>query len=197
MKLAEWARANGVHPQTAYRWFRQGTMPVPARRLPSGTILVDTPGSPPGGRVVLYARVTAYDQRADLDRQVARLTAWATGQGMVVADVVREVGAGVNGKRPRLRRLLADPHATTILVEHQDRLARFGVEHLEAALAAQGRRLLVVEPGETSDDLMRDMIEVLTGFCARLYGRRGARNRALRAVTCAKRPPELTGVEVG
>jgi putative resolvase len=141
--------------------------------------------------------VTAYDQRADLDRQVARLTAWATGQGMVVADVVREVGAGVNGKRPRLRRLLADPHATTIVVEHQDRLARFGVEHLEAALAAQGRRLLVVEPGETNDDLMRDMIEVLTGFCARLYGRRGARNRALRAVTCAKRPPELTGVEVG
>jgi putative resolvase len=197
MKLAEWARANGVHPQTAYRWFRQGTMPVPARRLPSGTILVDTPGSPPGERAVLYARVTAYDQRADLDRQVARLTAWATGQGMVVADVVREVGAGVNGKRPRLRRLLADPHATTIVVEHKDRLARFGVEHLEAALAAQGRRLLVVEPGETNDDLMRDMIEVLTGFCARLYGRRGARNRALRAVTCAKRPPELTGAEVG
>ena len=197
MKLAEWARANGVHPQTAYRWFRQGTMPVPARRLPSGTILVDTPGSPPSGRVVLYARVTAYDQRADLDRQVARLTAWATGQGMVVADVVREVGAGVNGKRPRLRRLLADPHATTIVVEHQDRLARFGVEHLEAALAAQGRRLLVVESWDTSDDLMRDMIEVLTGFCARLYGRRGARNRALRAVTCAKRPPERTGVEVG
>jgi putative resolvase len=197
MKLAEWARANGVHPQTAYRWFRQGTMPVPARRLPSGTILVDTPGSPPGGRVVLYARVTAYDQRADLDRQVARLTAWATGQGMVVAEVVREVGAGVNGKRPRLRRLLADPHATTIVVEHQDRLARFGVEHLEAALAAQGRRLLVVEPGETSHDLMGDMIEVLTGFCARLYGRRGARNRALRAVTCAKRPPELIGVDLG
>jgi putative resolvase len=198
MKLAEWARANGVHPQTAYRWFRQGTMPVPARRLPSGTILVDTPGNPPSaGCVVLYARVTGYDQRADLDRQVARLTAWATGQGMVVAEVVREVGAGVNGKRPRLRRLLTDPHATTIVVEHQDRLARFGVEHLEAALAAQGRRLLVVEPGETSDDLIRDMIEVLTGFCARLYGRRGARNRALRAVTCAKRPPELTGVEVG
>jgi putative resolvase len=197
MKLAEWARANGVHPQTAYRWFRQGTMPVPARRLPSGTILVDTPGSPPGARVVLYARVSSHDQRADLERQVARLTTWATRQGMVVAEVVREVGAGVNGKRPRLTRLLADPQATVIVVEHQDRLARFGVEHLEAALAAQGRRLLVVEPGETSDDLMGDMIEVLTGFCARLYGRRGARNRALRAVTCAKRPPEFTGVGAG
>jgi putative resolvase len=193
MKLAEWARANGVHPQTAYRWFRQGTMPVPARRLPSGTILVDTPGSPPGGRVVLYVRVSAHDQRADLDRQVARLTAWATNQGMVVADVVREVGAAVNGKRPRLRRLLADPHATTIMVEHQDRLARFGVEHLEAALAAQGRRLLVVDPGESTDDLMRDLIDVLTEFCARLYGRRGARNRALRAVTAAKQSPDPLG----
>jgi putative resolvase len=190
MKLAEWARVNRVHPQTAYRWFRQGTMPVPARRLPSGTILVDAPESPSGGRAVVYARVSAHDQRADLDRQVARLTAWATGQGGAVAEVVTEVGSGLNGKRPKLKRLLADPTVAVIVVEHRDRLARFGVEHLEAALSAQGRRLLVVDPGETGDDLVGDMIEVLTGFCARLYGRRGARNRAMRAVTCAKRPPD-------
>jgi putative resolvase len=193
MKLAVWARANGVHPQTAYRWFRQGTMPVPARQLPSGTILVDVPGSPPGGRVVLYARVAAHDQRANLDRQVARMTAWAAKQGMAVAEVVCEVGASVNGKRPKLRRLLADPQATAIVVEHRDRLVRFGVEYLEAALAAQGRRLLVVDPGESTDDLMRDMIDVLTEFCARLYGRRGARNRALRAVTAAKQSLDPLG----
>jgi putative resolvase len=190
MKLAEWARVNRVHPQTAYRWFRQGTMPVPAQRLPSGTILVDAPESPSGGRAVLYARVSAHDQRADLDRQVARLTAWATGQGVAVAEVVTEVGSGLNGKRPKLKRLLADPQTTVIVVEHRNRLARFGVEHLEAALSAQGRRLVVVDPGETGDDLVRDMIEVLTSFCARLYGRRGARNRAMRAVTCARKPPD-------
>jgi putative resolvase len=190
MKLAEWARVNGVHPQTAYRWFRQGTMPVPARRLPSGTILVDAPDRLSGGRAVLYARVSSHDQQADLDRQVARLTAWATGQGVAVTEVVTEVGSGVNGKRPKLKRLLADPQVTVIVVEHRDRLARFGVEHLEAALSAQRRRLVVVDPGETGDDLVRDMIEVLAGFCARLYGRRGARNRAMRAVTCAKRPPD-------
>ena len=73
-----------------------------------------------------------------------------------------------------------------IVVEHRDRLARFGVEHLDAALAAQGRRVLVADAGETADDLVRDMIEVLTSMCARLYGRRGARNRAMRAVTAAK-----------
>jgi putative resolvase len=194
MKLAAWARANGVHPQTAYRWFRQGTMPVPARRLPSGTILVEVPGSDNDGggldqRAVLYARVSAHDQRGELDRQVTRLSGWATAQGVTVAEVVTEVGSGLNGRRPKLRRVLADPRATMIVVEHRDRLARFGVELLEAALSAQGRRLVVVDPGETSDDLLRDMIEVLTSFCARLYGRRGARNRALRAVTCAKKPP--------
>jgi putative resolvase len=194
MKLAAWARANGVHPQTAYRWFRQGTMPVPARRLPSGTILVEVPGSDNDGggldqRAVLYARVSAHDQRGELDRQVTRLSGWATAQGVTVAEVVTEVGSGLNGRRPKLRRVLADPRAAMIVVEHRDRLARFGVDHLEAALSAQGRRLVVVDPGETSDDLVRDMVEVLTSFCARLYGRRGARNRALRAMTCAKKPP--------
>jgi putative resolvase len=191
VKLAAWARANGVHPQTAYRWFRQGRMPVPARRLPSGTILVEVPGSDgaPDRGVVLYARVSAHDQRADLHRQVARLAGWAAGHGLGVAEVVTEVGSGMNGRRPRLARLLADPTVATLVVEHRDRLARFGVEHLQAALSAQGRRLVVVDPGETSDDLVGDMIDVLTSFCARLYGRRGARNRALRAVTCARKPP--------
>jgi putative resolvase len=192
MKLAAWARANGVHPQTAYRWFRQGTMPVPARRLPSGTILVEVPGGNSDGteeqRVVLYARVSAHDQRTDLDRQVARLSAWAAGQGIVVAEVVGEVGSGMNGRRPRLRRLLADPTVAMIVVEHRDRLARFGVEYLEAALGAQARRL-VLDPDEASEDLVSDLVEVLTSFCARLYGRRGARNRALRAVTCTKQLP--------
>lgn len=103
-----------------------------------------------------------------------------------MTHTVVEVGSGLNGDRPRLRRLLADPTVTTIVVEHRDRLARFGVEQLQAALAAHSRRILVADPGETSDDLVGDMIDMLTSFCARLYGRRGARNRALWAVTFAK-----------
>jgi putative resolvase len=82
-----------------------------------------------------------------------------------------------------------------IVVEHRDRLARLGVEHLGAVLAAQGRRIVVVDDGETTDDLVRDMIEVLTSMCARLDGRRGARNRALRALSAAKQsdPVEVAG----
>lgn len=121
---------------------------------------------------------------------MARLTGWATGQGLMVGEVVCEVGSGMNGSRPKLRRILSDPSVTVIVVEHRDRLARSGVEQLESALAAAGRRVLVSDPGETSDDLVRDMIEVLTSMCARLYGRRGARNRAMRAITAAERGGE-------
>ncbi len=92
----------------------------------------------------------------------------------------------MNGRRPELRRILSDPSVMVIVVEHCDRLARFGTERLNAVLGSAGRRVLVADPGETSDDLVRDMIEVLTSMCAWLYGRRGARDRAMRAVTAAK-----------
>ncbi|MFZ2056421.1 MAG: IS607 family transposase [Acidimicrobiales bacterium] len=187
MKLAAWARSYGVHPQTAYRWFRDGTMPVPARRLASGTIVVEhDPVAVAEGRTVAYCRVSSHDQRDDLERQAGRVRLWASEHGLSVDEVVTEVGSGLNAKRPRLARLLADASATRIIVEHRDRLARFGVEHLGAALSAQGRVVLFVDEGEVDDDLVRDMTEVLTSFCARLYGRRGARNRALRAITTAK-----------
>jgi len=78
--------------------------------------------------------------------------------------------------------LLCDQSVTTFVVEHRDRFARFGAEYVEAALAASGRRLLVAGPAEVDDDLVRDVTEILTSLCARLYGKRAAANRAARAV---------------
>ena len=79
---------------------------------------------------------------------MARLTGWATSNGYVVGEVVAEVGSGLNGKRPKLRRILSDPSALVVVVEHRDRLARFGVEHLEAALSTQGRRVTATKQAE-------------------------------------------------
>jgi len=93
---------------------------------------------------------------------------------------------GLNGRRRKVLRLLSDPTISTILVEHRDRLARVGAEAVTAALAAQGRRLMVVDPADTPGHLGRDMREVLTSCCARLYGRRGARKRAIAALRSAK-----------
>jgi len=161
-------------------------MPVPVRRLASGTIWVDVVPRGGVGRVVLYARVSGHDQPSDLDRQAG----WATGKGLTVAEVVCEAGSGMNGRRPRVRRILSDPCVRLIVVEYRDRLVRFGAGQLDAALAAAGRRVLAAGPGQTTDDLVRDVIEVLTGRCARRYGRRGARDRALRAVTAARHAGE-------
>ncbi len=91
----------------------------------------------------------------------------------------------MNGARAKVRRLLADPEVTAIVVEHRDRLGPMDVELVEAALSAGNRRLVVLDAGEVEDDLVRDMTEVLTSFCARLYGRRSARDRAQRALASA------------
>jgi putative resolvase len=188
VNLTDWARVHDVHPQTAYRWFRQGTLPVPAVRVGPRTILVN-PQAPPAaqaGGVGLYARVSSHDQRGDLQRQVARLVRWAERAGVPVMRVETEVGSGMHGARSKVRRLLADPKVIMVVVEDRDRLARMNAELVEAALSAHGRRLVVVDDGAVTDDLVRDMVEVLTSFCARLYGRRSARNRALKALRCAR-----------
>jgi putative resolvase len=185
VRLSQWARQEGIHYQTAWKWFKDGTLPVNARQTATGTILVDVPAVSPAGGVALYARVSSSDQREDLERQVGRLAAWATGQGLGVSVTVAEVGSGVNGSCGKLKRLLADQSVATIVVEHRERLARFGVEYVEAALAAQGRRLVVVEEREVDDDLVGDITEVLTLMCARLYGRGSAKRRAERALTAA------------
>ncbi|WP_343709529.1 IS607 family transposase, partial [Mycobacterium sp.] len=170
-------------------WFRDGTLPVPAVRVNSRSVLV-SPDVLPGALTAafgLYARVSSHDQKSELDRQVARLSRWAAQAGGQVVRVEAEVGSGVNGSRSKVRRLLADPKVTAVVVEHRDRLGRMNTELVEAALSAHGRRLVVLDSGEVTDDLVRDMVEVLTSFCARLYGRRSARNRALKAVGCAQR----------
>lgn len=189
MKLSDWARANGIHPKTALRWHERGVLPVPTRRVGPRTILVEAPAQSGAGRgAALYARVASHDQRDDLQRQMGRLTEWAAGQGLVVTQAVTEVGSGMNGSRPQLRRLLADASVGCIVVEHRDRLARLGSEYIEAALVGAGRRLVVVDAAEVEDDLVRDLTEVLTSLCARLYGRRSARTRAQRALRCAAAP---------
>ncbi|MFF4352517.1 IS607 family transposase [Streptomyces sp. NPDC001530] len=110
---------------------------------------------------------------------------WAAQAGHRVVRCEAEVASGLNGSRAKIRRLLADPAVTTVVVEHKDRLGRMNTELVEAALSASGRRLVALDDGEVEEDLVRDMVEVLTSFCARLYGRRSARNRAKKALEAA------------
>ena len=186
MNLKQWAAAQGVSYDTARRWYLAGKLPVPAYQV-GRLIVIGEPVLPDAtvGSTVVYARVSSADQRPDVDRQVARVTSWATGQRLPVDRVVTEVGSALNGHSRKFLALLGDPKVSTIVVEHRDRFARYGAEYVEASLAASGRRLLVVDPGEVDDDLVRDVSEILTSLCVRLYGRHAAANRAARAVAAA------------
>jgi predicted site-specific integrase-resolvase len=186
VNLPVWAERNGVARVSAYRWFHAGLLVVPARKV-GRLIVVDEPvgEAGPRGRTAVYARVSWADQRADLDRQVARVTAWATAEQIPVDKVVVEVGSALNGHRRKFVALLGDRSVHRIVVEHRDRLGRFGSEYVAAALAAQGGELVVMDAAEVDDDLVRDMTEILTSMCARPYGERAAQNRARCALAAA------------
>jgi predicted site-specific integrase-resolvase len=101
VNLKEWAATTGISYATARRRYESGTLPVPMYRLGRLIMVGEPVTSPTGeaGQVVVYARVSSAEQRSDLDRQVARVTVWATGQYLVVSRVVTEVGSALNGHR--------------------------------------------------------------------------------------------------
>ena len=187
ISLTAWGRLYGFDKATTSRLHHTGKLPpdLQIEQLPNGRYYVVVPPEN-DGRCVVYARVSSGDQREDLDRQVGRVVEWATQQGCRPDQVVKEIGSGLNGNRSSLRRVIADPTVNMIMVEHRERLCRFGFEYVEAALAGRGARILVMEDGELEDDLVRDVTEVMTSLCARLYGRRSARRRAERALAAAR-----------
>lgn len=188
MQVREWAKREHLSPYTVWKWCREGTMPVPVEQTPTGMWLIHDPkyeNATPAtavGRTVCYARVSFSDQKTDLQRQGDRLKAFAFNMGVDAPEVVTEIGSGVDDKRRKLNQLLADSTATTIIVEHRDRLACMNVGLVESALEASGRKLVVVDDTERDDDLVQDVTEVLTLFCARLYDHKSAKRRAQQAV---------------
>lgn len=178
MKLRDYARKMGVRYETAWRWFKQGHLA--GQQLPSGTIVILAPeeigATQQPVSVAVYARVSAAENRPDLERQADRLIAYSSAKGYQLAQVVKEVGSGVNDSRPRFLRLLADPSIGVIVVEHQDRATRFGFRYLETLLEQQGRRIEVVNRAEDGrEDLLSDLVAIVYSFSARLYGQRRAK----------------------
>ena len=147
--------------------------------------------APPPGRVARYARVSSADQQAGLDRQRQRLRDYAAANGDSVAKEVSEMASGLTDHRPQLSKLLMDPTIGTLVVEHQDRLTRFGYEDIRQLLETQGRHLEVLFPSETDDELVDELVDdfvaVLTSLATRLYGRRTAKRRAAHMQACVKR----------
>ena len=146
ISLTAWGRLYGFDKATTSRLHRTGKLPpeLQIEQLPNERYYVVVPPAN-DGRCVVYARVSSGDQKEDLDRQVGRVVEWATQQGYRPDEVVKEIGSGLNGNRRQLRRVVGDHTVRTIVVEHRERLCRFGFEYVEAALAGRGARIVVTD----------------------------------------------------
>lgn len=186
IKLSDYARKIGVSYRTAWRWFKAGQLK--GYQVETGTIIVTEPlpeatAPAPVQKVAIYARVSAAENKDNLGGQAKRLMDYCAAKGYPVAVVVKEIGSGVNDARPRLLKLLTDPSITLIVVEHKDRLTRFGFHYIEKLLAMQGRRIAVINLAENGkEDLMQDFVSIVTSFCARLYGQRRAKRKTERII---------------
>lgn len=190
MKLSDYAKQAGVRYETAWRWFRDGK--IKGYRVGAHTIIVTDERLAPEAasealsvteknKVVVYARVLSAENRTNLDSQAERLASYCAAKGYQVSQVVKEVGSGVNDSRPKLLKLLTDGSVGVIVVEHKDRLTRFGFRYIEALLGQQGRRVEVVNLAEDrQEDLLSDLTAIIYSFCARLYGQRRAKRKTER-----------------
>lgn len=134
-------------------------------------------------RAIVYARASTRKQAeaGNLTRQEERLVTYAVKQGYQVAASLTEIVSGVNERRPQLRKalqMIAEKQAGVLMVEFRDRLARFGYDYLELFVTTHGGRIEVMEQAESqspNEELVADLIAIITSFSARIYGRRGKR----------------------
>lgn len=178
MKLSQYAKRAGVTYKTAWRWYKAGMLD--AYQKYTGTIVVGEEQNltPITGRIALYARVSSADQKQDLARQLQRLRDYAAAKGYAVSKEVVEIASGLNDTRPKLSKLLSDPTIGTIIVEHKDRITRFGFEYIRRLLEVQNKRIEVIFETVTNDELIDDFEAVITCMAARMSGRRHAKQSA-------------------
>jgi predicted site-specific integrase-resolvase len=190
MKLSDYAKALGISYLTAWRHYKAGKIPYPTSQLPTGTVIVDyDPKKMSGGvvRVGIYARVSSAENKDNLDRQAIRLTQYAIAKGYQIVYVVKEIGSGLNDNRKKLEKLLLKDDYDVLLVEHKDRLGRFGTHYMDILLRRLGVNLEIVNLADNGrDELMQDLVAIITSFAARLYGQRRAKRKTEKIVEALK-----------
>jgi predicted site-specific integrase-resolvase len=113
-----------------------------------------------------------------LEAQAERLALFCAAKGWQIREDIREVGSGLNDLRPKLLKLLKEGRVTRLVVEHKDRLARFGVSYIEECVAKFGGEIFVVnEAAGHKEDLVQDFVSVITSFCAKIYGQRRSKRK--------------------
>jgi len=177
MKLSQYAKQVGISYRTAWDWYRTGKI----KGYQVGDTIIITELDDPGKRadeIAVYARVSSPKHQLLLDSQAERLLQYCNARGYEVKHVVKEIGSGVHDNCPQLLKLLCTSSVGIIVIEHKERLMRFGFDYIQALLNQSGRRIEVMgDIGPENDELLDDMADILYRLCARLYGQRRAKRK--------------------
>ena len=188
IKIGEAAKLFGVTPQTVRRWEREGQV-VPVRRSEGGTRYYDLKQllglkELETDLTVAYARVSSRDQKEDLKRQVERLELFCAAKGWSY-EVIQDLGSGINYRKKGLKQLLEkilNCQVKRVVLTHKDRLLRIGGELVFALCEARNVEVVIINQGEEpsfEEELVQDVLEIITVFSARMYGARSHKNRKL------------------
>lgn len=183
MRLKDYANYLGISYQTAWRWWKAGKLPHHAYQSETGVVIVDVQPTKESelkqsNRAAIYARVSSAENKDNLEIQAERLSHYAIIKGYKITKIVKEVGSGLNDNRKKLEKLLMSSDYDILIVEHKDRLARFGTHYLDLLLSRCGIKLEIVNLADNQrDELLQDLIAIITYFAARLYGQRRAKRK--------------------
>lgn len=173
IKLSKWAKNNGLTYRTAYQYFIDGRLD--AIQLDTGTILVseEEVNKKVDEKTVIYCRESSSENKPALENQVKRCSDFCAAKGWVVSKTIKEIGSGLNDKRPKFLEIIEDKSITRIVVEHKDRFGRFGLEPIRRLLILSGKELFIINEADSNkEDLIQDFVSIITSFCARVYGQR-------------------------
>lgn len=178
-KLSQYAKENNVTYHTAWNHFNAGLIEG-AYQLPTGTIVMpDSHRSKPDkDYIVTYARVSSSENKNNLNNQSKRLVEFCNAKGWIVDEQIKEVGSGINDQRPKLKKLLQKGKATKIVVEHKDRLTRFGFEYIKTVCDKFNCEIVVLNNSDDEkENIVEDFVSIITSFCAKIYGQRRSKRK--------------------
>jgi putative resolvase len=184
------AQELGVSRDTLRRWEKSGKITV--ERTPKGhrrynlalLMGVSLRKDQTKKKTIVYARVSSHDQKADLVRQVQILETFCAANGWIY-EVIEDLGSGLNYNKRGLRNLIRAiclAQVDRLVLAHKDRLLRFGSELIFSLCEQFGIEVVIINETESStfeDDLVQDVLEIITVFSARLYGARSRKNKKL------------------
>ena len=130
-----------------------------------------------------YARASSTDQKEDLERQIERLLDYCTTKGYSVVAILKDIASGLKTNRRNLLKLfelVADRKVDVVVITYRDRLTRFGFEYLEHLFKKFGARIEVAfgkKPKDTHQELVEDLIAIITSFARRLYEMRSHKKK--------------------